>query len=477
MAEPKPIKLAEAVAQIMEQLDGPIALDDLVQRVLELHPSKAKDPKGNIRTHLRYDEEGKTLLFLDRQTLIPMRIAMQGVRFRINISPEAARHGALPIRPYFDYFLRRDIPERNVQLLDQAGKELPVRIVDLDVPYPEAMTALINATSYKTSAFSLPEWFQVRHMQHGVSAIIAVEDWEMGRFRLEHDAAPRTDAIECKNRELAELLFAMLETSQNEALYAHTAIHSAYVRLADPRGYPGDHWIEVVERDPRMQYTGFEIRYSDYVNPLEAFSKMFDDSNTPLIEEVSFTAKQAQQIYVFKASLWHRSGIWRTIEIGGGQTLADLDLVLREAFGHDTWDHLGGFWKVVPRGKTKRVREVDLGDVDPLGEGTAAEVHLAGLGLQPDDHLKYVYDFGDWIEHRLTLETVTEPQANIQYPRITGRNKPRYLYCPSCGEQGRKTIAAWICIDCSNRQQRDIVACERCLRAKHRDHYAEEMLY
>ena len=28
---------------------------------------------------------------------------------------------------------------------------------------------------------------------------------------------------------------------------------------------------------------------------------------------------------------------------------------------------------------------------------------LAALDLQPADQLKYVYDFGDWIEHTLTL--------------------------------------------------------------------------
>jgi hypothetical protein len=269
----------------------------------------------------------------------------------------------------------------------------------------------------------------------------------------------------------------MLEESSNEALYTHQAIPTAYARLADPRGYPGDHWIDVVARDPRMLHTGFQIHYSDYVNPFEAFSKIFDEEHTPLIEEASFTAEQAQQIYLFKASLWHRSGIWRMIEIEGGHTLADLDLVLREAFQHDPMDHLGGFWKLLPRGKTKRVREVDLGDVDPLGEGTAAEVHLAGLGLKPGDQLKYVYDFGDWIEHRLTLEAVVEPQTNIDYPRITGRNKPRYVYCPSCQEQDRKSIADWICIECSNQQQRDVVVCEQCLQQKHADHYAEEMLY
>ena len=44
-----------------------------------------------------------------------------------------------------------------------------------------------------------------------------------------------------------------------------------------------------------------------------------------------------------------------------------------------------------------------------------------GLGLAPGDELKYVYDFGDWIEHKITLEAITEPQADVKYPRWWGR--------------------------------------------------------
>lgn len=477
MAESKPIKLADAVAQIIDQLDGPMSIEDLVQRVLELRPSKAKDPKANIRTHLRWDQEGKTLVFLDRTTIMPLRLAMQGIRFRIPISPQAAGRGALPIKPFFDPFLRRELNAKDATLIDAAGVPLPIHIVEIDQPYEDIASRLMGTDTFKTSAFELETWFLLNDIGPGSDVIVTIEDWQHGHFRLEHDAAPQRDLIERKNQELADLLYDLLEHSQNESLYAFSAIPTAYTRLSDARGYPGDHWISVIDHDPRMLYTGFEIRYSDYVNPFDAFSRIFDEDPSPLIEEASFTAQQAQQVYRFKAALWHRPGIWRTIVIQGEQTLADLDRTLREAFQHDTWDHLGGFWKLVARGRTKRMREIEMGDVDPFGGGSAAGVHLAGLELKPGDQIKYVYDFGDWIEHRLTLEAIEEPEADVDYPRITHRNKPRYSYCPSCRDEGRKTIADWICIDCSNQQQRDVLACERCLRVKHEDHYAEEMLY
>ena len=477
MAESKPITLAQAVEQIIDHLDGPISLDALTQRVLEIRPSKAKDPKGNIRTHLRWDQEGKTLVFLDRATIMPLRLAMRGVRFRVPISPQAAGRGALPIQPFFDHFLRRGLSAKDATLIDAAGVPLPNHIVEIDQPYEDVMAQLMDVDTFRTPAFELEAWFLLNDIAAGDDVLVTIEDWQHGHFRLEHDAAPRRDEIEHKNQELADLLFDMLEESQREALYAFRAIPTAYIRMTDPRGYPGDHWLSVVDHDPRMIFTGFEIRYADFIDPFDAFSRIFDEEPSPLIEEARFTSQQAQQVYRFKAALQHRPSIWRVIEIQGDHTLADLDLILREAFQHDTWDHLGGFWKLVPRGKTKRVREVDLGDVNPLGEGSAAEVHLAVLELKPGDQLKYVYDFGDWIEHTLTLEAIEEAQADADYPRITGRNKPRYSYCPSCREQGRKTVATWICIDCSNKQQRAVVACEDCLRTKHQDHYAEEILY
>ena len=85
-----------------------------------------------------------------------------------------------------------------------------------------------------------------------------------------------------------------------------------------------------------------------------------------------------------------------------GQAIAGgLDRAVRQAFQHNSWDHLGGFWKLVRRGtpakpggkKRSRYREVQLGDVEPGGGGPGAGVKIASLGLAAGDELKYVYDF------------------------------------------------------------------------------------
>ncbi|MEM7344703.1 MAG: hypothetical protein AAF485_10700, partial [Chloroflexota bacterium] len=190
----------------------------------------------------------------------------------------------------------------------------------------------------------------------------------------------------------------------------------------------------------------------------------------------SISKKEVQQTYRFKVALFYRKGLWRRIEVQGGQTLGEFDQILREAFAHD-WDHMSGFWNLIRRGNSRRFREVDLGSINPFGEGDAADVVIAGLGLEPGNELKYVYDFGDWVEHRITLEEIVESTPTVTYPRITAQNKPRYHYCPYCKEKGKKTKAIYVCIECSNREETDIVACEDCTDKYHEDHYNEEILY
>jgi hypothetical protein len=470
MSDEQTLTRSQAVEQVLALVDGPIAVDEFCERVLSIWPSTAKKPVPAMRSHLRLDQAGKTLVFLDAKTIVPLPIALRGVRFRIPLDRREANRGVVITRPAFDIFLRRGLDPGAVQLLDQEGRPLPVRITTLRAQ----VDGLFGKEMFKTAAFDLGRWFRAQGVRRDDSLLVTVEDWAAGRFRLEHEPAKRrrNQDIERRDRELADLLFGMLEESRNETIYAYVAVPTAYARLPDPGGYPGNHWIEVIDRDGRMSYDGFAIHYSEWRSPLE---RVF--SGEEPVVQAAFSPVQGRQVYRFKAALWHRSGLWRRIEIQGEQTLADLDAILRDAFEHDTFDHLGGFWKRLRRGKGKRFREIDVGDVDPVGGGSGAEVQIAGLELAPGDEIKYVYDFGDWIEHRLTLEKIVEPEKQVKYPRIIAQNKPQYKSCESCQAQGRETRATWICIDCSNRQQREVLVCKKCLRREHEEHFAEEILY
>lgn len=461
---------------MVAQLDGPISRDEFIARVLVIRPSNARNPAASIRNHLRWQEEGRTIVYLDPKTIVPLRIVMRGVRFRIPLSREEVKQGFLLVDPAFRYFLRREIPYEQMDLLDEAGRSLPTRVITLK----RKVQGLFGPSEYEIPALDLGDWFRAHKVRRDDSILVTVEDWQAGRFRLEHEPARQRrkhrQEIERKNRELTDLIYNLLENARYERVYADQTVPTAYARMSDPRGYPGDHWIHVVKQDARMATDGFRIRYAESFTPLERMvAEIYGEEIG--VPERTFSPKEGRMVYRFKAALRHRKGLWRRIEVRGDQTLADFDFILRKAFQHDTWDHLGGFWKRVRRGSTRRYREIDLGDVDPLGGGSGASRRIAGLGLKPGDTLKYVYDFGDWIEHLITLEEIVEPEEEAEYPRIVGRNRPRHRYCETCKAEGRKTVATWICIECSNREQREVLICEDCLSKEHKDHYAEEILY
>jgi len=178
-----------------------------------------------------------------------------------------------------------------------------------------------------------------------------------------------------------------------------------------------------------------------------------------------------KQVYRFKVALKHRRRLWRRIEIEGAQTLGDLDRTIREAFKHDLWDHLSEFfWGRVWKSK-------GLGEIYPGGGGSGAKKRIDSLGLSEGDRMEYVYDFGDDIQHIVTLEKVIEAEEVTKHTRIISQNKPKYSYCEVCEKLGKKMVATWVCIECSNETQRDVLVCEDCLMKEHDDHYAEEMLY
>lgn len=82
-----------------------------------------------------------------------------------------------------------------------------------------------------------------------------------------------------------------------------------------------------------------------------------------------------EKIYVFKTVLKRDKRRWCRIEIKGSQTLGDFDRIIREAFNHDTDDHLSAFYNGLVW------QSECLGDIDPDGKGKGAYKQVEDLGL------------------------------------------------------------------------------------------------
>jgi pRiA4b ORF-3-like protein len=129
-------------------------------------------------------------------------------------------------------------------------------------------------------------------------------------------------------------------------------------------------------------------------------------------------AARREKVYRLRAALKHRPSVQRILEAQGEDTLVDLDDALRRAFGHDTMDHMGGFFVRTGGGRARQT----LATINPLGEVMDGEdLELAELDLEPGDAMSYVYDFGDWIEHTIQVEAVVAPEPGATYPRQVGR--------------------------------------------------------
>lgn len=462
----------QAIKQVLEKLDGPIETREFIKMVLEIRPSSAKGAANSIRNNMS-GFEGDLLGYPDKKTVVPLRIAMPGLRFRIPIGRIEVNRGVLFVFPSFEGFFTRRQDLEKIELLDEKAQQLPTRIVSVK----QKVTSLLGETESENEAFDLANWFRAHKADRDDSIIVTIESWEPKCFKLELE--PRKERrrhnndIESKDKELSDIIFGMLEESASESIMHHRIIPSVYIRLSDPRGYPGNHWAEVINHDPRMKWNGFTITYKENLNMLEAFLMR----DKPRVQKQRIVPQQSDQVYRFRAALKHRQGLWRIIEIQGKQTLSEFDDILRDAFNHDTSDHMSGFWKQVRRGHGNRFREVDLGDVNPIGGGSGADVRIAELDLQVGDRIKYVYDFGDWIEHEITLEGMDAPDGRRKYPYIASKNKPEYHYCEHCKSKGRQTVATYICIECSDEKQREVLVCDDCLDKHHEEHYADEITY
>ena len=251
MTDEKPITFEAAIRQVVAELAGPTPVEEVARRVLAIHPSAAKQPEQTVRNQLSRHWD-KTWVYLDARTVIPLHVVLRGARFRIVLSRLDIKHGALLLEPDFRGYARLNALPESFTLLDAAGQPLPARPTTVNIKHN---LPIFGKPTYDAPALDIGAWLKSVKARDGDSLLVTIEDWAAGRYRLEHEPAGkrRFDEVDRKNRELADLLFRALEEASSQGVYGSEAVPKAYARMADPRGYPGDPWMKVVERDSRMK--------------------------------------------------------------------------------------------------------------------------------------------------------------------------------------------------------------------------------
>jgi hypothetical protein len=465
----------EIIGRILAEVNGPLPIEQLVAQILDLRPSQARNPRQAALAKIR-EEQGRQLVYWDEAHVLPLHLAYQGARYRIRLDKEMVDRAALPLAQWFDSYRAPRLGWDAVRWMDSHGHPIPAQFQEV-----KKLSPFFKNEEYTEAVVVLREWFRSQQVYHKDHLLVTVIDWERGVFLLEREryGNQQPELLAQRNRMVADQLFDMLEKARYEDLSFFEAISTVYARLPDKSGYPPDHWAVIVSEDPRMTTDGFNIHYSDSgFSMLERMViEMTGESTVPPGQP--YSRDEGQQVYRLHAELARRPSIWREVEVQGKQSLADLDGTLRAAFQHDFSDHLSGFWQRVARegGYRKRYREIELGKVEPFGGGEGAGKAIAGLKLHTGDQIKYVYDFGDWVEHKLVLEAIGAPEKGAKYPREVARNKPSYKECRDCRARGKSTVATWVCIDCSENEGQEVELCEDCLSERHEEHYSEEIVY
>lgn len=178
-----------------------------------------------------------------------------------------------------------------------------------------------------------------------------------------------------------------------------------------------------------------------------------------------------EKIYVFKVALKYRRGLWHRIEIRDDQTLGVFDEIIREAFNYNEWDHLSTFFS------GRAWKSENFGHIEPGGQGGGANILINQLGLSEGDNLEYVYDFGDDIQHIITLEKIQKSDLRYQTPCIIAKNRSYIKYCKSCKDKGKKVKAKWQCLECLEKSGELIYVCDDCYEGDHMEHYRKKIIY
>lgn len=119
--------------------------------------------------------------------------------------------------------------------------------------------------------------------------------------------------------------------------------------------------------------------------------------------------------------------IARTIEILGNQTLEQLHRTIFHAFNREE-EHLYAFQMGSdPYKPDKRY----VTEIEGRGDGLVETTTVDDLELKQDDIFGYLFDYGDYWLHQVTVMSIKEKkEGEEKYPRVTkkiGRSPPQYV--------------------------------------------------
>jgi len=357
MAQREPT-IASILMELAEEYDDVVAEREIYERVLHRRPSQARDPFASIRVRLRFGANEVGWVRLGDGKLMPLRIALTGLRFRVAPGPHELATGLL-LRTHLFPFVSPQ--QDDLVLKDAAGTLIPLRFDTI-----ELVDDLFGP--FAQPAIDLGDWMHREDMVDGDTILVTIEHVTPLTLRLQCDRAPLSHSAEVirQEQELLEGIVERVTTSRSLPISAADVVLSIYARAPWRTTYAGRPWQTLVERDPRLRLISGLL--------------LSDRTHTTLAD-------------IFEEQ---DSGMWETHDAELLQAIDALQHELlesrREAATQELWNG------IAPRASTARV----VFDTR-TGETTV---------MQPDP-INALQDYSDQIEERLRKGEYDQDEWNL----------------------------------------------------------------
>lgn len=233
--------IATILRLLAGEYDGPVDERRVLERVLERRPSSAKNPYATIRERLRWD--GLTLgwLRLNRSQLVPLRIALQGLRFRCIPRPRDLAAGLLPIAHLQPFAGLRNYA---CSLRDTSGSLMA--FVDIDAE---------RGRDASLPAIDLGAWYAGNGFEAGDSIVVTIASAEPLILQIEREGRDefRAAAVAAQDAELAQTIVERVRRSQAALVPCDEVVLPIFAMAPWRNAYPGSPWQHVIMRDGRLQ--------------------------------------------------------------------------------------------------------------------------------------------------------------------------------------------------------------------------------
>jgi hypothetical protein len=236
----------EAIERVLAELTAPMEEAEFIERVLQLWPSQARNPRQAVKSRLNYRFD---VVRLENNRVASAALIFTGTQFRLQLNAEEREWGG-PLAQRFTGFTPVSFRYDRMQFTEAStGHPIPFKVVDVG-GQPQGLF-------WKPETLiQLAPWLEQVGYQPEDSLILEILDYSQGRFRIRHEPAAdrQEDRIAQQNERLTAALERVLPSG---SLAVAQLVPRLYAALPTRREYPGDPWSLVVRRDGRFSWTDY----------------------------------------------------------------------------------------------------------------------------------------------------------------------------------------------------------------------------